>query len=98
VTCAARFQSKKRASLLVSRETPADISNSQPFVRRAAGRRILSGTPFVPTPLSRHGKRRGHRQGEAERSSPLAGLTAQAAPHGIKEPSALNQQFFQRNF
>jgi len=59
----------------------------QPSVRRAAGRRNSLGTPFVPTPLSRHGKRRGHPQGEAERSSPLAGLTARAALRGIQTPN-----------
>jgi hypothetical protein len=43
---------------------------------RAAGRGNLAGTPFVPTPSPGHGKRRSYRQGVAQRSSPLAGLTA----------------------
>jgi hypothetical protein len=43
-------------------------------------RRKSIGTPFVPTHTVGHGKRRGHRQGEAKRSSPPAGLTALAAP------------------
>jgi hypothetical protein len=55
-----------------------------PFVRRAAGRRNLARTPFVPTQPPGHGKRRGHRQGGAQRSTPpLAALTALAAPRGI---------------
>jgi hypothetical protein len=36
-----------------------------------------------PDPLLQHGKQRGHRQGGAERSSPLAGLTARAPPRRI---------------
>jgi hypothetical protein len=50
---------------------------------RRRPRRNLIGTPFVPTPTAGHGKRRGHRQGEAQRSSPPSGLTARAAPRGI---------------
>jgi hypothetical protein len=60
------------------------VETFMPFVRRAAGRRNLAGTPFVPTPSPGHGKRRGHRQGGIA-EQPACGLdrTSRAAwPHG----------------
>jgi len=56
---------------------------AQPFVRRAADRRNLIGMPSSRRLCRRHGKWCGHRQGEAKRSSPPAGLTARAVPRGI---------------
>ena len=56
------FHPFRNAPTQVSRFTPSLV---MPFVRRAAGRRTLCGTPFVPTPSGGHGKRRGHRQGAA---------------------------------
>jgi hypothetical protein len=56
------------------------------FARCAAGSPIFAGeTSFAPAACPRHGKRRGHRKGEAKRSGPpFAGLTAIAVPRGTR--------------